>query len=972
MHSEDQTFVGRAEELERLRLRLATVSGDNLAKTMLVSGDAGVGKSRLLREFTRIARDSGAYLLHGSCDEHLGGLMPYLPLMEALEGFDRDHGTAKAKELGGPSYSLLTDLFNGTGQPAADGLGAPHQVFLALRRMLDQIGAERPVVLVVEDLHWADLSTLGLVSALARARPEGRRTMLVCSHRPSDLVRDTPLWGMLANADFVRRVEHMTLPAFTEQELRQFLGDIGGAPVPDAVLRRCMEWSDGIAFQAEQLMAAGVLDEDDVRLPPILDDVMMSQVSGASEEARKVLRVAAVAGRRMSHRLLRKVSGLAGDTLNDALQVCLDRRMLVPDQADGVYRFRHALLRETMYQRTATGTKAELHVAMAEAIVADPRLSVGEAVTADAEEAYHWHRAGRLPEALRAAVRAGRAAERTLAFSSAELQFDRVLELWNAVEDAEKQAGLPLVEVLAAAADAARWSGHLKEAVGHVEAAIALVDPVTDPDLAGELHERLGNHLWEDGQRKRSDEAYARAAALLTDRPASAGKARVVAARALAELRAGRHRDGRRMAQKALVMARDVDARAEEGRALNVSGVALGMLDDVAGAERHLREALAIAREVHNLEDLFRAYSNLCLVLEHGGRLMDAAELAKEGLAEAQQLDVQDTRQGSVLANNASVVLVLLGYWDEAEAIITQSMLSRQVGESLYPRLTLAEVQVARGRFAQAKQMIASLSIVEQVTDVRFLGPFHAVQAELALWEGRHADAVEQVRLGIAAVQGGENVLEMLRLCAIGLRCAADRGDSGSSLSDRLAQLAAVAVKDASRTAEIEQLVLLGKAERQRLLGGRNMTMMWAGVAQGWANLDRRYPAAYARWREAEAAVAEQHPDQAKDAARAAYATAHALRAEPLQRQVEALAAAAQLDLAVRREPVGWPYELTRTEFEIFGLLYEGLKNTEIAKRRSISTRTVETHLRRIYTKLGVHSRSDAIVKALREGTFGR
>jgi DNA-binding NarL/FixJ family response regulator len=261
--------------------------------------------------------------------------------------------------------------------------------------------------------------------------------------------------------------------------------------------------------------------------------------------------------------------------------------------------------------------------------------------------------------------------------------------------------------------------------------------------------------------------------------------------------------------------------------------------------------------------------------------------------------------------------------------------------------------------------MIDSLPI-EQVTDLRFLGPFHAVQAQLALSEGRHRDAAEQVRLGLEAVRGGQNALEVLRLCVIGLCRAADDKESG----DGLALLANDAVKKNGRTAEIDQIVQLCAAERQRALG-KATALLWAGVAEGWANLDRRFPAAYARWREAEAAVAEQGLARAREAARAAYATAEALRAEPLRRQVEALARKARIDLPVRRPPAQRPYDLTQTESETLGLRYEGLTNADIAKLRSCSVRTVETHLKRIYNKLGVRSLADAITKARRENMFG-
>ncbi|GAA4256191.1 helix-turn-helix transcriptional regulator [Dactylosporangium darangshiense] len=969
----EPAFVGRGEELDRLRLRLADVR-DGEARTVLVSGEGGVGKSRLLQEFIALARTAGAHVLHGSCDESLDGTVPYLPLTEALDGFERDHGDA-AGELGGPSYAMLAGLFDGTAQ--AGPLGTQPQVFLAVRRMLDHIGDRAPAVLVLEDLHWADPSTLGLVGALARARPEGRRVLLVCSHRPVGAMLDTPLWKLLGNADFLRRVEQFPLPVFTKTELRRFMTDIAGRPVPPELVERCLAWSDGIAFHAELLMTTDVLDRPASELPREVADVMMAQVARVSPATRKVLRVAAVAGRRMSHALLRTASGLPSGELDDALQECLDQRMLVDDQPSGVYRFRHALLREAVYRSRATGTTAELHERMAEALTADPGLSLGDAGTADAEVAYHWHQAGRWPDALAAAVRAGQAAQRTLAFPSAELQFARAVELWDRVADAEARAGLPRVRVLAAAANAARWSGHLGRAVEYTRAAIALVDPVADPDLGGLLQERLGNYLWEDGQRGESPVAYDAAAWLLADRPPSAVKARVLAAQALTDLRRGRHSDGHTKAGEALAMARAVKSRAAEGRALNVSGLALGMRDDPEAGIARLRAAIDIARQVHHLEDLFRAYSNLGLVLEHAGRLAEAAKTNLDGLAEARQLDLQDSRQATVLANNAGTALAQLGRWDEAEAVITETTQSRQIGESLYPRLTLAEILVARGRFEQAHDLLESVSGAEQGTDVRFHGPLHAYQAELALWQDRPADAVRHVRDGIAAVAPSENAVEKLRLYAIGLRCAADRAAAARTPADKaaaqatgdeLARLANDAVKGRATTAEVEQLVRLCRAERRRIRG-EDAAVLWEEVARGWAG--RRYQAAYAQWRTAEAAHASGDEPRAREAARAAYATARALDAEPLRARVEAFAKRARIDLAAARETAPLPFDLTEAEYAILTLISEGHDNARIAAQRGVSLRTVETQISKIYRKLGVHSRADAIVLAHKDGRFG-
>ncbi|WP_428966184.1 helix-turn-helix transcriptional regulator [Micromonospora fluostatini] len=963
---EDSVFVGRENELNLLRRRLTEVR-QGRARTVLVGGEPGVGKSRLLSEFALQARKDGAHVLSGACEEHFGDPMPYGPLLEALETFGREHGEARAAELGGPAYGKLTAFFD----IGSDSMSAPHQVLLAVRRMLDDIGANAPVVLIVEDLHWADPSTLDLVRHLGQARPEGRRLLLVGSYRANP-PRGEPLWQMFAGTTFLRRTERFELPAFTYQEMREFLAGGGTDRVDPRLADRCLRWSDGIPFYAEQLMAAGALEgrEEDVELPPDLRSVMLARLGDLSEDALRVLRVAAVAGRAMSRRLLRTVSGLPAETLRDALQECFDRQMLVAGHEEDVYRFRHALLREAVYHETVRDTRVDLHIAMATVLAADSRLCLTEG-SATAEQASHWYQAGSWPQALTYAVQAGQTAARTLAFPSAQTQFDRALHLWQQVEDPDARAGVTRPQLLAEAAEAARWSGHIDKALDLVQQAIDAPDHSGDPGRLGELHERRATYLWEAGRRAESGEVFHQAATMLADSPPSAVKARALAGVALAHLQSGHYQEGRRTADAALTMATEVEADAEKGRALNISGLALGMLGDPEG-EARLRRSIEIARSVNHIEDLFRAYGNLGLVLEHTGRLRESAEVTKEGLDEARRLDLAGSRQGTILANNASAALVLLGEWEDAERIITEVTLDRPPAESLYPRLTLAEIKVGRGAFSQAHNLLASIENVEHGADPRFLGPLHAIRAELALGEGDLARAADEVSRGVVAVRGAENTLELLRLCAVGMRCAADRAATdpkgAAATGDQLARLAWHA-RQQSSTAEIQQLVELCAAERQRIRG-EDTAQAWKRVALGWAELDRPYPTAYARWRQAAAMAAVGDRAGAKEPARDAYLAAKTLGAGPLRDRVAALASKLGLSLAERPLPAQRPHNLTLAEYDTLRLLYEGNDTTRIANARGVAQRTVETQLGRVYAKLRVHSAVEAVALARRGGLF--
>ncbi|MEV6415098.1 AAA family ATPase [Kribbella sp. NPDC051718] len=965
----EAAFVGRAEEREKLDRRLAEVR-DGHARTVLIGGDAGVGKSRLVATFAESARATGAHVLSGACEEHFGDPMPYRPLLELLENFAREHGD-KAGEVGGPAYERLARFFDLGG----DSMTSPQQVFLSVRRMLDDLGADTPVVLIIEDLHWADPSTLDLVRHLGQARQDDRRLLLICTFRQSELSRDNPLWKLMAGPAFVRQTERIELPAFTRTELSEFLDAVNGGRTDPQLVKLCYDWSDGIAFYAEQLIATGALNsQDDVRLPPNMESLVLARLIGLGEDALKVLRVAAVAGRAMSRQLLRTVSGLPPEALREALQECFDRQMLMTGQDDGdVYRFRHALLREAVYQGTVRDTQVDLHTAMAEALTDDPGLSLTEG-SATAELASHWYQADVRPKALASAVQAGQLAARTLAFPSAEVQYGRALQLWRQVADPEELAGVGRVQLLIEAADAARWSGHVDRAVEYIREAIEETTAGSTTDRRAELQERLATYLWEAGQKAESTKAFQEAKRLLDGKPPSAMEARVLAGIALAYLQAGHYVDGKKEADKALELARKVGASAEEGRALNVSGLARCMLGDQDGVER-LRRSLEIAQTVHHIEDLFRAYGNLGLVLEHAGRLRESAEVTKQGLEEARQLDLANTRQGTVLANNSSAALVLLGEWDDAERIITEVSLERPVAESLYPRLTLAEIKVARGDYGQAHDLLTSIATVEHGEDPRFLGPLHTIRAELALCEGDRARAVDEVKRGVEAVRGSDNSVELLRLCAVGLRAAADGATrkgateadrvSARAIGDWLAHEGSGAAPE-SPTAETEQLVLLCKAERQRIQG-TDSDALWSKVVAGWAEPDRPYPAAYAGFRQATAAAAAGDKTAARSILRDVHKVVTKLRAEPLRDKVYALAKRVGLDLD-RPAEVERPYDLTEAEFETLRFLAEGKDAAGIAAARNVSPRTVETQRGKVYKKLGVRTGGEAVALAHKEG----
>ena len=944
-----QEFIGREAELGRLA-RLLDAAGERRPSTVVLAGQPGVGKSRLLAEFAARIGQTDTLVLRGECFE-LGDGLPYAPLVSALRQLDLEYGHL-TRDLAGPGWNQLAELIaDFTGRPAAARqvgvLGDRMPVHGAVMRLLKHLGKIRPVVLVFENMHWIDPSTLLLVNFLVHEKRDDR-TLLICSTR-TDLPHGHAFRKLQGDPDFFRRTEQMTLDGVTEPEMREFLGKLG---VTDRdKVRRGYRLSEGNAFFAEELVRARVLDDPETDpVPDLLQGIMLSRIKELTRNAARLLSIAATAARSVSYLLLATVSKLSEEELDDALRECLDQGMLVPDQTnDDAYVFRSALLRHAAYKHEMRHNQTKWHTAMAEAITANTELSLDRDQDAAVELAHHWYRANRRPEALVTALRAGAVTARIRAFDEADVQYQRALELWAQVPEPEQLAGATREDVLTAAADVARWAGHGPRAVDLITAAISEVDAEARPRRAGELHERLASYLLEAGETAKSADAYREAWRLLTRHPVDeAVDARVLAGLAMADVRNDHFTEGVNRALKADGIAQRAGAPAESSRAKNTAGLAYALMGQAETGIPLLREALEIAKRTGHLEILFRVYANLALALMHTGDLAEAASIALQGLEEARRQGLSRAKQTGTLANNAAMALQLAGRWSEAAAVLDDVLGDQPpVQESAYLRLTYAEVELARGDFTKVERLLGQVRTMHQ-SDPRFHAALLVCQAELALWRDADADgALAAVEQGLALLAEGENSLGYLRLCAVGARAAADlcvwRPDEGRAqeLSRSLSERALHFDAEATPSAEHQAVLWQCAAERERA-NGLDEAETWARIAAAWTGLSRPLPAGYAGWRQAEALLRAESAAQAGELAEALLAAVEGLGAEPLCLGLRSVAKAAA---AVRRPPAPDQAELlSGKQLQVVRLIARGLSDREIAKELGIAQGTVARH----------------------------
>jgi tetratricopeptide (TPR) repeat protein len=557
-------LVGRAVELHRLDAVLER-AGQGSPQVVLVAGDAGVGKTRLLLALADRARRRGMRVLMGASVE-LGDIgLPYLPVVDALRELADDPEEAGLLTGAAMTAPVLGRLLPGI-EPAglAGGDLDQLQVLDAVRAVLVGLAERSPVVLVLEDLHWADRATRDLVAFLARTLRSGRVTVAV-SYRPDELHRRHPLRPLLAELVRLPAVERLELAPFTRVELAEHLEATAGAPLSPDRLEDILARSEGNPFYAEQLLAAGAADAR-VELPATLAEVLLARVQGLSEPAQRVLRVAAVVGRRVPHRLLAGVAGQPEAELEEGLQEAVSARVLTADGTTGSYAFRHALLQEAVYGDLLPGEQVRLHAACARLLAAEPG-------GAAAELAHHCLASHDLVGALAASVRAAEEAEAVLAPAEALRHLANALRLWERVPEPAAAAGVDRVELTLRAAAAASAAGDPQRAASLAQDAARAAAETADPERAARAYERLGLYLYAAGRVEEALAARAQAVELVPARPPTRLRARVTAAVAMALIDAARPAEARRWCDEALAAARGAGSADEEADVLITLGV---------------------------------------------------------------------------------------------------------------------------------------------------------------------------------------------------------------------------------------------------------------------------------------------------------------------------------------------------------------------------------------------------------------
>ena len=967
-------------------------ASDGRPTLVLLGGDSGVGKTRLVGELEHrlsAGRDDAPLILRGDGVEQADGELPYAQLLSALRPLVRERHPALQDLSAGGRQQLAAILPGLEESVRADEPRTPNdqlRLFEAVLELIDCLSTTAPLILILEDMHWADRSTRAFTAFLARTLRQ-ERVCMILTYRADELHRRHPLRPLLSELERLERGRRILLEPFDRAELREALADILGAEPDGSLLERLFTRSEGNPLFTEELLAAGL--DGRGAAPQSLRDAFLVRIERLSGDAQRVARAVAVA-RSADESMLAAVTGLDRSALQDALRESVAEQVLVAG-ADGQFGFRHALLREALYDDLLPGERGELHIALARELEQRCGADDDRELERASEIAAHYGAAGDQPHALVGAINAARAAHKVYAYGEAADFSERALELWPRVDDPEKVAGLDHVRLLTMAARAHQIMDERTRSVVLINEALRELDPDVNPARYAGLLVQQARITWALNRGEEALEIAERAQDMLSTDDPGGERPGLLAWLARTRYLRGRFRHAASEGEAALQVAIDAGDRLAETEVLNTLGMAYVSLGEVDKGVASLERAIDLARGRDDFDSLSTAYSNLADMLELAGRTREALDTAQAGLAATPSHHV---RSHLWITLTVAQMAFQAGDWRVAQEALSP-MPTRGSGLLfVFRQLTGAEVELGIGDEDAAEACLeAAKDLVAVTSEPQWIALYGALRAELLTRRRDLAGAQRAVQDALDRLEVcTDDVMGIARISCVGMRVEADRAQRASDLrepAERRDALARARIHVDRLTAAAQDG---GPVERARLAQGkaemaeargRGAAREWGRAAQAWEKIERPYPVAFARWREAEALAAADDRAGAAEAAAVALATAEELGSMWLTREIRTLGERARLDLGPALAEAGAtsgngngdgradaddadPFGLTPRERQVLALLAEGATNRQIGAALFMAEKTASVHVSRILAKLGVQGRTQAAAVAHR------
>ncbi|MGH3446592.1 MAG: helix-turn-helix transcriptional regulator [Nocardioidaceae bacterium] len=994
-HSTPSPLIGRDDELGRLLEVAGLDAGSARSGCMLLAGDAGVGKTRLLSTLRDRAVDAGAQVVVGHCLDFGDNAAPYLPFTEIFGNLAAEQpGLTEALS---EHHPIITRLMPGS-RRLSDSDEVPAErtergdLFEAAHAALEQLAQACPLVIVVEDVHWADESTRHLLSFLF-ARQFVGPVSLIASYRSDDLHRRHPLRTTVAEWSRLPAVTRVQLPPLQDGDVRSLVHAIRPGAMREGDLQAIVKRAEGNAFFAEELVVATELGSRSI--PNDLADLLLLRLDQLDDNARAAARAAACAGRRVSHHLLSEVVDLDADSLDLALRATVDSFVLVTAGAES-YAFRHALLAEAVYDDLLPGERVRLHAAFVAA------LQRPDTEGTAAELARHARAAHDLDTAVTASVRAGDDAMAVGGPEEAARHYELALELLSDGDGARASASggssadepIDAVSLTVRASEAVTAAGDPHRAIGLVSDRLSHLPADTPPLAHATLLVALAKPALVSDTTVDPLELTSQAMSLVPSEPTSAQRAELLVVHADANADRQRADEAARWAAEA----RDLGEQLGLPSVVAEATTTLASLEKRAGnpeASRAAFEALAMqARHDGAVATELRALHHLGGVHHEAGRLVQAREVYERAAHRAEQLGRPWAPYGldaRVVAANTAYVQ---GDWDAAERIVDVTGQSPNgLAEAMLGAAGLAvsagrgdstgldALKVVRGWWDRDGMIVlmSGSAAIDLHGDSGDLDAAIHMYDDMVAWITKLWQAPFQAQVRLTGLVLGHLAAAATQSAAAERPGLASRGDELAHAGQEAAELALSRKRKLGPEGVAWIARLRAEHARLRWLTGvdapdeSELVTTWESAVSGFEAFGHTFEAARSKARLAAVLRAVGRPTDARPLVDQARVTARSLGADPLLSELRTLGGggAAGAGASAERRTSGsrsTDQSLTPREQEILALVAQGRTNGEIGRQLYISAKTVSVHVSNILSKLGASGRTEAAAVARRRG----
>jgi DNA-binding CsgD family transcriptional regulator/tetratricopeptide (TPR) repeat protein len=966
-------FVGREEEHREIR-SVIDAARMNESRLLVISGEAGVGKSRLVHHGIEAYEHRATLrVVVINCIDSGDSPLAFAPFLVALRRLERELDDDSRAQLIQPVREELSKLAMVATTDA--GPAVRLQLFERFISLFEGLQGRTPLLFVFENLHWADRSSLDLLGFILANREATRIGIIVTyrSDEPTDNEGFRRFVAQLGRHDNVRR---LTLQRLDRATFRCHIANLAGANVDLTTEHEIWKRSQGNPFYAEELLAAINDGKPRNALPATLREMLAERLRSVPAETQVMLRTMSAGGDVVSvDHAMAASAGTGGTSTQDHIRSAVNSGLLEYDARLDTVRFRHALLREVAYDELLPAERRNIHRRWA-AVVESSSMAATQKST---ELARHYLRADMREEAAEACLLAATYAERSGGYAEAAQHLGHALDAGAAADNDALR-----LQILERIAKCSHLSGDNDQAVELTRSALHV--GLSTPERVKALAD-LGCYLHAAGRSGEALDVHAEAARLIVDVDDAELEVEVLTAHAQSLSAMAAHREAVAVAREALAHCRQNELPYRESQILALLGHDLVVLGEIDEGTNALQQSLEFAERSGDASRIAESFRTLAAMLAGPlNRLDDALDVALTGITRVDQLGL-DRHWGVALRSVVIDALFRLGRWAEAGDYITDSLRRSPRGAAdIDLRLSRAKLSLGSGDFAQAA---VDLEAVERLTarsvDLRYRIPLATLKSGLALWQRNPDEALLHVELGLTYVQETDDVWLFAPLLWHGLRACGEQAEDARMRGDVSAGELAVKTAEhwkrmveecAERSTAAGPLGLLVRGYESLCAGelsrvqGVPDAQAWRSAVDAWSELGHPYPTAYCRFREGEAqSLGRRKRDGVEAALREAWSIAARMDALPLRMEIESVAKRAGVELhaadvvvELDAPPVielsaGTP-SLTKREQQVLELVAAGEGNRAIANALFISEKTASVHVSNIMAKLGASSRA--------------